>query len=314
MDQEQIAFMRKWIDKELGKSFLQDSKSPWPSLTFLIKKKNRDYWVIQDYWKLNSFTILDKTPLPLIPNLINQLHGKTLFIKFNIHMGYNNIWIKEGDQQKAAFTTPLGQYEPMVMSFGLWNVPGTFTRMMNRLFWTVQNKYPEQIQIYMDNILIAMTNDVKRHQTIVREILEIMKEESLFLKLSKCEFKKIHIEYLRLILDKDTIQPDPTKVSGLQEWPRILKTIKEVQSTLGLLNYHCAFVPGFSYIVKPLTQLLKKNHPFLWTNTCTNVLNQIINILTSEPVLTYPNPNKPFELEVNALNFTMGAILFQRDS
>ena len=119
MDQEQITFMRKWIDEEMKKSFIRDSKSPWPSPTFLIKKKNGDYRVIQDYRKLNSFTVPDKTPLPLITDLINQLHGKTLFTKFNIRMGYNNIRIKDGDQQKAAFTTPLGQFEPMVMSFGL---------------------------------------------------------------------------------------------------------------------------------------------------------------------------------------------------
>ena len=141
MDQEQIAFMRKWINKELGKFFIWDSKSPWPSPTFLIKKKNGDYRVIQDYQKLKSFTILDKTPLPLIPDLINQLHGKTLFTKFDIRIGYNNIQIKEGDQQKAAFTIPLGQYEPMVMSFGLRNAPETFMRTMNRLFRTMQNRY-----------------------------------------------------------------------------------------------------------------------------------------------------------------------------
>lgn len=167
MYQEQITFMHKWIDEELKKSFIWDSKSPWPSPTFLIKKKNGDYWVIQDYQKLNLFTVLDKTPLPLIPNLINQFHRKTLFTKFDIWIGYNNIQIKDGDQQKATFTTPLGQYEPMVMSFGLWNAPGTFMRIMNKLFQTVQNKYPGEIQIYMDDILIATSNDLEWHRMIV---------------------------------------------------------------------------------------------------------------------------------------------------
>ena len=166
----------------------------------------------------------------------------------------------------------------------------------------------------MDDILIVTTNNMDRHQTIVWEILETMKKESLFLKLSKCEFKKTRVEYLRLILDKNTIWLDPTKVSSLQEWPRVLKTVKKVWSILELLNYHQAFIPRFSHIIKPLTCLLKKDQPFLWTTTCTNTLNRIINILTSEPVLTHPNPNKPFELEVDALNFAIGAILFQRDS
>ena len=165
----------------------------------------------------------------------------------------------------------------------------------------------------MDDILVATDDNLELHRTIVREILQVMKDESLFLKLAKCEFEKRKVEYLGLILDHDTIRPDPTKVAGLREWPRRLKTVKEVRSTLGLLNYHRAFVPGFSHIVKLLTQLLKKGEPFLWTTTCTKALDRIIDILTLEPVLTHPDPNKPFELEVDASNFATGAILFQQD-
>ena len=161
------------------------------------------------------------------------------------------------------FTTPLGQHKPMVISFGLWNAPRTFMRTMNRLFQTLQNKYPNEVQIYMDNILIATTNNIDRYQTIVWEVLKIMKDKSLFLKLSKCKFEKTCVKYLRLILDGKTIWPDPVKVTGLRNWPQTLKTIKKVQSMLGLLNYHWAFIPGFSHIIKPLTCLLKKDQPFL---------------------------------------------------
>jgi hypothetical protein len=86
-----------------------------------------------------------------------------------------------------------------------------------------------------------------------------------------------------------------------------------VRSTLGLLNYHRTFVPSFSHIVKPLTQLLKKNVKFVWTEICTKALDRIINILTTEPVLTHPDPEKPFELEVDASDYATGTILFQRD-
>jgi hypothetical protein len=140
-----------------------------------------------------------------------------------------------------------------------------------------------------------------------------MRKESFFLKATKCEFEKQRVEYLGLILDGNTIKPDPVKVNGLKAWPRMLKTVSEVCSTLGLLNYHCTFVPGFSHIVKPLTKLLKKNTRFLWTERCTKVLDRIIDVLTSASVLTHPDPDKPFELEVDASNYATGAILFQRD-
>src|SRR6266852_139048 len=140
-----------------------------------------------------------------------------------------------------------------------------------------------------------------------------MRDKSFFLKVSKCEFKQQHVEYLGLVLDKDTVRPDPNKVARLKTWPRTLKTVTDVRSTLGLLNYHRAFVPGFSHIVKPLTNLLKKDTKFEWTSNCTKALDKIIHILTSKPVLTHPDPEKPFELEVDASDFATGAILFQRD-
>jgi hypothetical protein len=134
---DQTAFLRKWLDEELSKGFIRLSKSPYPCPTFLIKKKNRDYWVVQNYKTLNEFTIPDKHPLPLIMNLIEQLNRKTLFIKFDIRMGYNNIRIADGDQEKVAFTTPLGQYEPIVMNFRLCNTLATFVRTMTRVFRTL---------------------------------------------------------------------------------------------------------------------------------------------------------------------------------
>ena len=231
-------------------------------------------------------------------------------------MGYNNIRIKEGDQEKAAFTTPLGQYEPMVMNFGLRNAPATFVRAMIRVFRTLQNEYPGELLVYMDDILIATKNDVGRHRHIVRKVLDIMRKESFFLRTSKCEFEQTKVEYLGSSYSTmDTfVKPDSTKTSGLKTWPRTLKTVREVRSTLGLLNYHCAFVPGFSHIVKPLPpNLLKKDTPFRWTPACTHALDRVIHILTSEPVLTHPDPEKPFELEVDASDYATGAILFQRD-
>ena len=111
-------------------------------------------------------------------------------------MGYNNIRIKDGHQHKAAFTTPLGMFEPMVMNFGLQNAPGTFLRMMNKAFRQVQNEHPEELLVYINDVLIATTNNEAHHRTIVQKVLEVMRNESLFFKVSKCEFEKQTVEYL----------------------------------------------------------------------------------------------------------------------
>jgi hypothetical protein len=177
----------------------------------------------------------------------------------------------------------------------------------------MQAKYEEDVQAYMDDVIIATIDDVDYHRKVVRAVLLALREASLFLKPEKCEFEKEQVEYLGLLLNKVTIEPDPSKVDGLKNWPTTLKSIKEVRSTLGILNYNRAFIPGFAAIAKPLTELLKKDTLFYWTTQHTKAVEQLIEKVTSRPVLIHPDPAKPFELEVDASNFATGAILFQRN-
>ena len=122
------------------------------------------------------------------------------------------------------------------------------------------------------------------------------------------------MEYLGLLLDSKTLHIDHSKIAGIAKWPQVLKLVKEVQSTLGVLGYHHAFIPGFTDIARPLLNLLKKGVPFVWTPECTAVLDHLITLATTNPVLRQPNHNKPFELEVDASQYTMGAILYQHNA
>ena len=187
------------------------------------------------------------------------------------------------------------------MNFGLRNAPATFQRLMNKVLRPVKAKYGEDVQSYMDNVIIAMSNDLNYHCMVVRAVLKAMHDASLFLKPEKCEFEQNKVEYLGLLLDGDSIKPDPSKVKGLRSWPTTLKSVKEVRSTLGILNYNCTFIPGYAHIAKPLTELLKKDTPFLWTPQCTKAVQALVNKITNHPVLVHPDPDKVFELEVDAL-------------
>ena len=149
------------------------------------------------------------------------------------------------------------------MNFGLQNAPTTFQRVMNKLLQPIKAKYGQDMQGYMDDILIITKNNLEYHQKVVKAILSTMKEESFFLKSEKCEFEMQQVEYLGMLLEDGTVQPDPSKIAGLKEWPTILKSVKEVWSMLGVLGYQWAFIPGFAKIAKPLTNLLKKDQPFI---------------------------------------------------
>jgi hypothetical protein len=117
------------------------------------------------------------------------------------------------------------------------------------------------------------------------QLLDLFKQHLYFLKPSKCIFEQPEVNFLGIWLSHGEITINPSKITGISKWPSILKSIKEVRSTLGILGFQQPFIPGFTSIVKPLTNLLKEGTTFLWTKDCTAAFECLKNIVTSEPVL-----------------------------
>ena len=156
--------------------------------------------------------------------MVDRLAGCTLFTKFDIRWGYNNIRIKEGDKWKAAFLTPEGLFKPTVMFFGLTNSPATFQMMMNHIFQTQVAQ--EWLSVYMDDIAIhtkPMPGETKQqhqkhHETLTHLVLEILEENDLYLKPEKCKFQQTEIAYLGVIIGNNKIKMDPAKLKGIGDW------------------------------------------------------------------------------------------------
>ena len=125
---------KAFIDEHLKTGRILPSKSPQASPFFFMPKKDGTLRLCQDYCYLNTHTIHNGYPLPLIPELIDDMKDSTLFTKFDVQCGYNNIRIREEDQWKVAFITPFGLFEPTIMFFGFCNAPPTFQVFMNHIF------------------------------------------------------------------------------------------------------------------------------------------------------------------------------------
>ena len=145
--------LNQWLDKQLKAGLIVESKSRYVASYFYIPKKDGSLWLVQDYRKLNQVTIKDKTPLPLIGEVIDKLKEARYFNKLDLIWGYNNVRIKEENEWKAVFLTNKGLFEPQVLYFGLCNLPGTFQRMMNSIFQELLHE--GVLANYMDNFVIS---------------------------------------------------------------------------------------------------------------------------------------------------------------
>ena len=173
-------------------------------------------------------------PLLSISDLIDTMGMKKMFTKIDLQQGYNNVWIKERDKQKAVFTIYLGVYEPTVIFFGLTNLPATFQAIMNDILRDLIDI--GNVAVFMDDVLVGI-EDKKKHNNIVEKILRRMEANNLYLKLEKCVWKVKEIDFLGLVIGADQIKIQEKKMSGVLEWPRS-KMVKDVQKFLGLANYY----------------------------------------------------------------------------
>jgi hypothetical protein len=201
---------------------------------FFIKKQDGSLCPIQDYRKLNKGTVKNKYPLPLIQELLDKTKRAKFITKLDVQWGYNNIRIKEGDEWKAAFRTNRGLFEPTVMFFGLTNSLAMFQGFMNHIFRDLIDE--GHVVVYLDDILIFADNR-SHHDALVRRVLQILRENKLFLKPEKCSFGQQTLTYLGHIIGNGKIQMSPEKIKAVDEWP-IPTNKMQLQSFLGFCNYY----------------------------------------------------------------------------
>ncbi len=169
-----------------------------------------------------------------------------------------------------------------------------------------------EVVIYMDDILIATPNNVTHHRRLVHQVLDKLEEHNLFLKPEKCTFEVPEIEYLGLVIGGGKVRMDRVKVQGVDGWKRP-KTLTELQGWMGFINFYQQFIKGFSKIARVLNELMKKGVPWEWTDEREEAFQKLKWLICKEPVLLMPRLEQPFELEVDASNYTIGVTLNQKD-
>ena len=222
--------------------------------------------------------------------------------------GYNNIRIKKGDEWKGAFICNRGLFEPLVMYFGMSNSPATFQAYMNDIFEKLILE--GWILVYMDDILVfAKTLEELNQRT--KAVMDVMEVQELHLKPEKCQFQKQQIEFLGSVITPKGVDTESGKVKAILEWLPP-KNLKGLQQFLGFANYYRTFIEGYSHIVTPLTNLTRKNVPFVWDEQCDAAMGQLKMAFATKPILRIYDWKLPTVLETGASYYAMGAVLLQK--
>src|SRR5205823_14294218 len=151
---------------------------------------------------------------------------------------------------------------------------------------------------------------IEEHHQIVREVLQVLKDNQLFLKAKKCTFKALEVEYLGRLVSEGQVCMDPIKVKGVADWPK-RKNKKDIQSFLGFANFYRRFIKGYSEMAKPLTKLTGKEE-WSWDSEQERAFEGLKKAMSTAPVLAMPKDEEPFMIECDASEGALGAILSQK--
>ena len=286
-------------------------ESPWSSQAVLVKKvregvvldEKRPCW---DYRWVNPLIVRDAFSLPLPEDLFDKLQGQRIFSKMDLTKGFWQIPLEEASQKILAMDTSLGLYKPTSMPFGMVNAPAVFQREMQRVF---KDKLYEGVMVFVDDILIY-SKTAEEHAKLVEWVLKRLQDEGYYAHPDKCEFFQKEVSFLGHVVSEKGVSVQQHKVKAVAEWPQPCNK-KDVRSFLGLCNYYRKFIAGFIQIAAPLTDLTRKDLPFVWEQRQQIAFGTLKERLTGTSVLAHPDSERPYIVTTDASGFAISGVLSQ---
>ena len=267
----------------LKQGIREPSCSDWSNPIVMIKKPNGEYRFCLDSRKVNKIT-KDLYPISLMYEILHTLRLAKFILKINLKSSYLQIPLEKNSKPITAFTVPgKVMYQFKRMPFGLTNAPETFQRLMDKVL--TPDLQPNAF-CYLDDIIIV-TQDFDDRRKFLNHVLDKIKKANLTIRLNKCEFGCSEIKYLGFKVDEKGLQNDDDKIQPILEF-RIPKSIKQLQRLIGMASW---------------------NKKWEWGIEEMEAFDKIKELLTSAPILTCPDFSQPFQLETDASDTGLGAVL-----
>ncbi|KAI7808673.1 hypothetical protein IRJ41_011194 [Triplophysa rosa] len=265
---------------------IEESNSDWASPIVLVPKTDGSVRFCVDYRKVNAVSKFDAYPMPRVDELLDRLGTARFYSTLDLTKGYWQIPLSPLSKEKTAFTTPFGLHQFVTLPFGLFGAPATFQRLMDRIL----RPHTAYAAAYLDDIIIY-SNDWQRHIQHLRAVLGALRAAGLTANPKKCAVGRVEVRYLGFHLGHG----------------------QEVRQFLGLAGYYRRFVPNYSDLTSPLTDLTKKEapDPVQWSEKCQQAFSQVKAALCGGPLLHSPDFALPFVLQTDASDRGLGAVLAQ---
>ena len=310
---DEIDAMRTQLQQLLQKGWITRTSSPFAAPAMMVPKKgdppgSPGSRMVINYRALNAITIAAEFPLPVIEDILQLLQGAKVFTIMDMEQGFHQVRMNPQDRYKTAFRTFMGQFEWVVMPFGLKGAPSTFQAIMNHMFFDLIG---QGVIVYIDDLLVY-AKTMEEHIKILDEVLRRLSVNKMFPKFSKCRFAVKEIEYLGHTVGEHGVRPSEEKIEAIKVWPSTLANETQVRQFLGTVNYCRQYMgPEFAALARPLNDLLRNGKEFVWQDVHTKAVEELKNRLIHYTLLALPDQKKPFVLRTDASGFAIGAVLEQ---